>query len=525
MADFRAQIEQARKAGYSDDEIVGYLKQSEPKVTTALESGYSPSEVLSYLAPAPSMLEKGVRMAGIAARGAGPGALGATAGGTLGAMVGGPPGAAIGALTGSLAVPAADALTAAYYGITGQQGRMPSQIIREAIPGPRAATPVERMVESAGEALGGAGPQVAAGKALAGLPGRTGLIGREVSRLPATQVTMAPVAAGASTGVTELTDSPVAGLATGVGLSGAAGLRATKREAVPTATELSAKSKAAYDVLDQSGFQLDPAQFNAKIASLPATLRKDVGYVEAAYPKVAAAFKELQQNTPKDTAELQALRKIIQGAKGSADSQERLIAGRLMDEFDDYILNAPPNAIVGGNPTAIQAWKEARLDYARMKKSEIFDEIARKAELSTTSTNTAMASALSSLARNDKKMRFFTPDERAAIEKAAKGTNVNAMLDVVAKFTPMTPAAAIFTAVAPHGALIAAGGLAARGLSTKQRERTLNRLSEQMRLGREPAVLESAFGNVPALTARGLAAGFPGFTNQMIQQPQNALAQ
>lgn len=525
MSDFRSQIEQARKAGYSDDEIVGYLKQSEPKVTKALESGYSPSEVLSYLAPPPSTLEKGVRMAGIAARGAGPGAIGATAGGALGAMVGGPPGAAIGALTGSLAVPAADALTAAYYGLTSQQGRMPSQIIREAIPGPRATTPVERMVESAGEALGGAAPQVAAGKVLAGLPGQAGTIGREVSRLPATQVTMAPVAAGASTGVTELTDSPVAGLATGVGLSGAAGLRATKREAVPTSADLSAKSKAAYDVLDKSGFQLDPVQFNAKIASLPATLRKDAGYVEAAYPKVASAFKELQQNTPKDTAELQALRKIIQGAKNSADPQERMIAGRLMDEFDDYILNAPASAIVGGNPTAIQAWKEARLDYSRMKKSEIFEEMARKAELSTTSTNTAIASALSSLAKNDKKMRFFSADERAAIEKAATGNNVNAMLDVVAKFTPMTPAAAIFTAVAPHGALIAAGGLAAKGMSTKLRERTLNRLAERMRLGQEPAVIESAFGNVPALTARGLAAGFPGFTNQMIDQPQNALAQ
>lgn len=525
MSDFRSQIEQARKAGYSDDEIVGYLKQSEPKVTKALESGYSPSEVLSYLAPPPSTLEKGVRMAGIAARGGSAGALGAAAGGLVGGIAGGPPGAAIGALTGSLAVPAADVLTSTYYALTGQQGRMPSQIIREAIPGPRAVTPVERMVESAGEALGGTGPQVMAAQRMASMAGKAGVIGQAVSQAPKTQIAAAPVAAGAGTGVGEATESPLAGLATSAAVGGAAGLRATKREAVPTSAELSAKSKAAYDVLDQSGFQIDPAQFTAKIASLPATLRKDVGYVEAAYPKVAAAFKELQQPTPKDTAELQALRKIIQGAKNSADPQERKIASQLMDEFDDYILNAPPNAIVGGNKAAVQAWKEARQDYAKMKKSEVFEEIIRKADLSTASTNTAIASALSSLAKNDKKMRFFSADERAAIEKAAKGNNVNAMLDVVAKFTPMTPAAAIFTAVAPHGALIAAGGLAAKGMSTKQRERTLNRLAERMRLGQEPEVIESAFGNVPALTARGLAAGFPGFTNQMVEQPQNALAQ
>ena len=49
MADLSGQIEQARKAGYSDAEIVGFLKQKEPKVTKALESGYQPQEVLSYL--------------------------------------------------------------------------------------------------------------------------------------------------------------------------------------------------------------------------------------------------------------------------------------------------------------------------------------------------------------------------------------------------------------------------------------------------------------------------------------------
>jgi hypothetical protein len=524
MTDLRTQIEQARRAGYSDDEITGYLKQSNPNVVKALESGYSPQEVLSYLAPAPSIVDQTARLAGIAAKGAAPGAIGATAGGLLGGVVGGPPGAAIGALTGSLAVPAADALTAAYYGLTGQQGRVPSQIIRSMIPGPQPETRAERMVEAAGEALGGAGPQVAAGRAMAGMAGAPGTIGREVSRLPRTQIAVAPVAGATATGVGESTESPLAGLAAGAATGAVVSPRMAKLEAAPTSAELTARSKAAYATLDQSGFQLDPAQFGAKISALPAQLRRDVGYVEAAYPKVASAFRELQQNTPKDTAELQALRKIIQGAKNSADPQERLIASRLMDEFDDYLLNAPASAVVGGNKSAIDAWNVARQDYAKMKKSEIFEEIIRKSELSTNSTGSAMASALSSLAKNDKKMRFFSSDERAAIEKAAKGSNTTAVLDVFAKFTPMTPAAAIFTAVAPGGALIAAGGLTSKGLSTRIRERTLNELAAQMRQGRSLNVLESPFANVPALTARGAAAGFPAYSNQMVNS-ENALAQ
>lgn len=54
MADFSGQIEQARKAGYSDAEIANFLKQKEPKVAKALESGYQPQEVLAYLTRVPS---------------------------------------------------------------------------------------------------------------------------------------------------------------------------------------------------------------------------------------------------------------------------------------------------------------------------------------------------------------------------------------------------------------------------------------------------------------------------------------
>lgn len=507
MADFRDQINQARRAGYSDAEIVDFLKQKEPNVGKALESGYKPEEVLEYLAPKLTVTEQAVRQAGIAARGAGPGALGATAGGLVGGVVGGPPGAALGALTGSLAVPAADVLTQAYYGLTGQRGRLPSELIREAIPGPRAETRAERMVSAAGEALGGAGPQVAAGRSLSKLPGAVGTVGQEVSRAPITQIVTAPIAGATATGVGEVTESPLAGLAAGVTTGAVAGVRPTKRETAPTAAELKASSKAAYDVLDKSGFQLDTTQFNAKMSQLPATLRKDLGYVESAYPKVTAAIKELQSNAPKDVAEIQALRKIIQGARSSADPQERAIASQVLDEFDDYLLNAPPSAIVGGNKDAIKAWQTAREDYAKMKKSEIFIDMVEKAELDTTSKIASLNRQLSSLARNDKRMRLFTPEERKVIQDAAKGGKVQDILNVAAKFTPMTPAAAIFTAVAPGGAFIAAGGLTARELGTRIKQRGMERLSEQMRLGRPPVVLRGPLAEVPMTAARGALAG------------------
>lgn len=506
MADFRDQINQARRAGYSDAEIVDFLKQRDPNVGKALESGYKPEEVLGYLAPKPTLIEQGARQTGIAARGAAPSTIGATGGALLGAALGGPPGAGVGALAGSLYVPMADALASAYRGLTGRNVTPLSEMITDVIPGPRAETPSERMVAAAGEALGGAGPQVAAGRAMSKLPGMVGTVGKEVSRMPIAQIVTAPVAGAAATGVGEATESPLAGLAAGAATGAVSGIRSTKREPAPTADQLKGQAKANYDILQQSGLQLSNSQFRQFAQSLPAQLRTSVGYVPAAYPKIAAAINEMVSGGPKDVAELQALRKIIAGSGKSADAQERLIARELLDAFDDYVQNAPPSAIVGGNPAAIKAWNDARADYSKMKKSEIFIDMVEKAELDTTSKIASMGRQLSALARNDKRMRLFTPEERAAIEAAAKGGKTQDILNVAAKFTPMTPAAAIFTAVAPGGAFIAAGGLTAREVGTRLKQRDIERLSEQMRLGRSPEVTRSPFANVPVGAARGVLA-------------------
>jgi hypothetical protein len=111
---------------------------------------------------------------------------------------------------------------------------------------------------------------------------------------------------------------------------------------------------------------------------------------------------------------------------------------------------------------------------------------------------------LSALAKNDKKMRFFTAEEQDAIRAAAKGGNLQLMLRTVGKFSPMTPAATIFTAVNPYGAYTAAAGMAAKELSTARRMQQINALASRMRLGGTPPVLEGALANVPVFATRGI---------------------
>jgi hypothetical protein len=297
------------------------------------------------------------------------------------------------------------------------------------------------------------------------------------------------------------------------------GVRPTKREPVPSAEDLLARSKANYDILDKSSLQFDTRQFQQHMSTLPTKLRKDLGYVASVNPKVAGAFDELLANKPKDVAEITALRRIIGGAAGSADATERKIASRLLDEFDDYVLNAPSGAIVSGDKAALDAWKAARSDYAKVKKSELLEDIVARAEVSQGGKEATIAQGLSSLAKNEKKMRFFTKEEQDAIREAAKGGTLQGMLRTIGKFTPMTPAAAIFTAVSPFGAYTAGAGLAARELATARRLQQVDRLTQQMRLGAQPRMIESPLVNEPVFFSRSVQ-------NMLgpVQQNQNALA-
>ena len=125
MADqFRDQINTARRAGYSDDQLIGYLKDKDPRVNTALEQGYNANEILDYLAPKLSMGEEAVRKTGVAIRGVNeslaPVTAGALGGAALGLMTGvaAPIAAPVGALAGGLAVPATDVLVQGYNKLT-----------------------------------------------------------------------------------------------------------------------------------------------------------------------------------------------------------------------------------------------------------------------------------------------------------------------------------------------------------------------------------------------------------------------
>ena len=435
--------------------------------------------------------EEFVRGAGIATRGAAPVAAGAG----LGFMVGGPPGA----LAGSLALPLAEMGTQAANVILPQNYQIPSPygaveglLTQLGLPVPE--TTRERIVQATGGALGGASTQLAALPSIAKTA--TTEIGRglagQMAVQPGRQLAAAAPSAAAAQYTTETTGSPIAGMVAGMvtGAPFAAGTRPTG----PSREVLAAQATAAYEAAKKSGIAFNPTRFSQSMGRIAGDLRQE-GYTPTGYPKIEAAFKELTDvGMPKDFTELQALRKIIQGAQASADPAERRLASILKDRFDSYIVNADKADIVGtGNKTGVAAWNQARNTYSRMMKADVFDEMLANAQLdrskfTQSGAENSMAQQLRTLAKNKNKMRLFTAAEQEEIRAAAKGSSTQNLLKFFGRFAPTGPVSGISTfgatAVNPYiGIPLALGTTGARMGATALRKQSVQNLSDFMRTG------------------------------------------
>ena len=435
--------------------------------------------------------EEFTRGTGLAMRGLAPVATGAG----IGFALGGP----VGAGFGTLALPLAEVGTQAANLILPKDYQIPSPVAgvenvltRLGFPVPE--TTSERVIQAAGGILPSTAAQTVASQ-VARQTATTDLgrrIAGEMARSPERQLAASVPATAAGQYTAEATGSPIAGMlasmATGVPF--AAGTRPTG----PTREVLAAQSTAAFEAAKNSGIAFNPTRFSQSMGRIAADLRQE-GYTPTGYPKIEAAFKELTNTSmPKDFTELQALRKIIQGAQASADPAERRLASILKDRFDSYIVNADKADIVGtGNKTGIAAWNQARNTYSRMMKADVFEEMLANAKLdqskfTQSGAENSMAQQLRNLAKNKNKMRLFTAAEQEEIKAAAKGSSTQNLLKFFGRFAPTGPVSGISTfgatAVNPYiGIPLALGTTGARMGSTSLRKQSVQNLADVMRTG------------------------------------------
>jgi hypothetical protein len=480
------------------DAGLSILNQGQPKSPTLRES-FERGAGLTYRAVAPTL-----------------------AGAQIGSY-GGP----LGALVGSMAVPAADAVNALLNVIaspfTDKRLIPASQAIQNlmtqaGVPAaPETQTPTERVVGGGLEAMTGVArtiPALIKASTTAASP-VTRAVTEQLAVAPKTQAIVSPTAVMTGQTVTEATGNPLYGAATTLATGAAGGVKRPQKQEALSTQALDRIATDRYDQLQRSGVQLKTDEFVNAMDDIAKGLRQE-GYTPKAFPKVAGAIEELTSTAqPKDWTELQALRKMIRSGQKSIEPEERRMASILLDDYDNYLMTVPKESIASGDmKNAGQLWSEARNAYSKMKKSEVFEDMLNEAKLdkskfTQSGEENSLAKQLRQLAKNDKKMRLFTKDEQDAIEKAAKGGNVQNMLKFFGRFAPtgVVPVGLSVgtTALAPMiGIPLTIGAAGSRGLATNMRRGSVEDLTNMMRTGGIPQTVGSPFRAVTPVTARGL---------------------
>ena len=288
-----------------------------------------------------------------------------------------------------------------------------------------------------------------------------------------------------------------------------------------------------FNQAQSQGITLKKNVFQANMKNMPSRLRQE-GYTPSGnLPDVNAAIKELTSGKqPVDFTEIQSLRTMIKNGQASVNANERRIATRLLDEFDDYMANMPVRDIKIGNKEALKTWQEARDSYAKFKKSEIFTDMLDEAQLDRTKftqsgTENSLAKQMRQLAKNEKRMRLFSKGEQDAIIEAAKGSDLKQTLKFVGRFAPTSTVSALPTIALGAGDMFTGGAFAGattlgRMGATKMGEGAITDLARFMRSGL-PNRYETTPRNVNLRTT-GAGYGIPqGLLSNYLINPEDKI--
>jgi hypothetical protein len=323
------------------------------------------------------------------------------------------------------------------------------------------------------------------------------------------------LSAGAGQATTEATGSPLAGALASLATPAAIGAIADRKPApvARSVDELKAASSQAYNEATNAGAVFKPSSYDGFISSVIPDIKK-AGFDAGLHPKVASVLSRLssEQGQPHTLDNMEILRRVVKSAAASNEPDERRIAGIIQSKLDDFVSNAGPNDITGGNlSVAIPALQNARKLWSQASKADTIETLMDRAKLSApnfsgSGMENAIRTEFRALAKNDKKMRLFSDDEQEAIRKVAMGGPIENAARMLGKFAPtgvvssgLSSGAGYFLGGPMGAAAVPAAGFVGRQLATALTKRNAEKASELMR-GFEP----SAALQQPGMLAQAL---------------------
>lgn len=314
-------------------------------------------------------------------------------------------------------------------------------------------------------------------------------------------------------GVTDPTQLALLGVAGGVTTAGGA---AAIRGKPLTSTQLRETSTKRYGEAEASGVIFAPQSYDNVVATIRQRLA-DSAYnprSESPIKNVLAALDE-KKGMPLDAKEFDKLRQISNDAAASNDRATKRLAKIVIKELDNFVDNAKPNDIVSGNLAQYQgAIKSARDAYARAMRGEEVEELIRRAQLAGGSTADYRREFRNFRNSRDfrKRIKSFTPEQIAAIEKTAETGGYIDILDRIGELSP----------IARHGYGLPANVIAALGTSVA------SDMTPQSYLNPENFLYLTGASTASRLAANQLAARRARIAGELMRDPlgtrQNVLS-
>lgn len=201
------------------------------------------------------------------------------------------------------------------------------------------------------------------------------------------------------------------------------------KEGVPSIDRLKSEAGKLYKQVDDMGVTVESAPLQSLSNNITSTMKRE-GFNARIHPKVAAAMDEISQQTghPLTISEIGTLRKVARSAARSTEPEEARLGSMMVDKIDDFLDRAPVPEGAG------QTLKQARKYWSKAKKSELIQDAIDRAELQASGFENGLRTQFRSILNNKKKMRGFSPDERAAMQTIVKGGKAENIAKALGKF-------------------------------------------------------------------------------------------
>lgn len=334
--------------------------------------------------------------------------------------------------------------------IVGSEKRMP-YLSKEQSKGltqlglPEPETGVERAAQAGMQGL------VSAGGMAATAP--KSIFGADLVRqLPA--ATTAPMVAQPVAEVTkEITGSDMAATIAALGVSGAVGKTTgdisgrivAGKQPTTTMADVQQKATRAYTKVSDQGIEISGQNATSLVDKLKARLDA-VDYIpENAAPvaNILNKYESILQRGNITFDNVEQMRRLANNLKSNPDKNIRRLASEMVDSIDEHVAALSPKDVVsgaGGIDVAVKTIMEARKDFRNLSRASTLDNILNVAETKalnpSASESELIRQGFISLAANKNKMNLFSKDEQNAIKAVAKGSSLDPLLTLMAKFNP-----------------------------------------------------------------------------------------